>query len=234
MRANESYTPRCIVTLTGRHNAGQEDLADALMRNYGYLHLQLSDPLYGMLEKLEPLIAGRPLGYHLRQSSFDWGVVIEQYPVVHRMLLSLGLSVRGLDDWILASRVLHQIAMTETHIVISDARLTSELDVFAKEGLVVEVARSAEVPASPDQDTFEQHSDSWCAAVRASGKSNYRKEVLCGANDPAPEVALDLISTDVHDHALRVAAAMSLDGTSFASDFHHARFHAPSHNPRGE
>jgi hypothetical protein len=160
-----------LIGITGRVNAGKDTLAAHLVQEYGYNHIAFSDPLYRLLEQLDPWIdttefyakvsykewveldTPKPQRFSRLLEIFGWDRLKRLSSEVRKYLQLLGTEggreLHGYDCWIKIAE--DKIDRYPGKYVITGLRFDNEFSfVKRNRGEIWLVKSVREVPADPN------------------------------------------------------------------------------------
>jgi hypothetical protein len=115
-----------IIGLSGYARSGKDEVANILVKDYGYERIAFADAIRDLLGKMTlALEDGMPLEMLVR--THDWEYIKKNYPSIRTYLQQLGVGARevlGDDVWVIAA--LRKINDFKTNYVITDVRFENE------------------------------------------------------------------------------------------------------------
>jgi dephospho-CoA kinase len=115
-----------IIGLSGYAQSGKDEIANILVKEYGYERIAFADSIRDLLGKLTlTLEDGMPLEMLVR--THDWEYIKKNYPSTRKYLQELGFAARevlGEDIWVIS--VMRKINTPSRKYVITDVRFENE------------------------------------------------------------------------------------------------------------
>jgi len=114
-----------IIGLSGYAKVGKDEVAQILVKKYGFKRIAFADPIRELLLEINPILAN---GYHLKTIINEEGwTLAKNKEEVRRLLQELGVGARqvlGDDVWVVAA--LRKMENFKQSYVITDVRFENE------------------------------------------------------------------------------------------------------------
>jgi len=114
-----------IIGLSGYAKVGKDEVAQILVKKYGFKRIAFADPIRELLLEINPILAN---GYHLKTIINEEGwTLAKNKEEVRRLLQELGVGARqvlGDDVWVVAA--LRKMENFKENYVITDVRFENE------------------------------------------------------------------------------------------------------------